>query len=151
MKQRIRNLKIIKLIFLLFVFFFSSCIKTFDDRYPYFYEVQNTTNKVIKVVYKGLTSAWIGAPGNTFDSVICIAPAQKKVLISRIIGQYNGSSVMRNPETDSLLSCINYLEITVKDTLSGNRNYLATKYWVYYQIDDNKAGLLLTIYNEDFQ
>ena len=58
---------------------------------------------------------------------------------------------MRNPETDSLLSCINYLKITVEDTLSGNRNYLETKNWLYNQISDNKAGLLLTVLNDDFE
>lgn len=151
MKQRLHNFTVIKLLFLLVVFFFSSCIKTFNDRYPYFYEVQNTTNKVIKVVYKGLKGAWIGVSGNTFDSVIYIAPTQKKILFTRIIGQYNGGSPMRNPETDSLISCINYLKVTVEDTLSGNRNYLETKYWFYYQISDNKAGLILTVMNEDFQ
>jgi len=151
MKQRLHNFTVIKLLFLLVVFFFSSCIKTFDDRYPYFYEVQNESSKVIKVVYKGLTNAWIGAPGTSFDSVIFIAPAQKKILFTRIIEEYYSSPGMRNPETDSLISCINYLKVTVEDTLSGNRNYLETKYWFYYQISDNKAGLILTVMNEDFQ
>ena len=135
----------------LIVFIFPSCIKTFNDRYPYFYEVQNTANGEIKVVYKGLIGAWIGARSNTFDSVIYIAPGQKKTLFSRILGEYYGSSPMKNPETDSLLNCIDYLKITLSDTLSGNRNYLETKYWQYYLISDNKAGLLLTVLNEDFK
>ena len=151
MKLRLSDLKDINLLFLLVVLFFSSCLKPSQDKYPYFYEVQNRTGKEIKVVYKGLTAAWIGAPGNTFDSVIYIPPTQKKILFSWIIDQYYGSSGMRNPETDSLLRCINYLRITVDDTLSGNRNYLETKYWHYYQISNNKAGLLLTVLNEDFQ
>ncbi len=134
---------------MLSVFIFSSCIKTYNNRYPYFYDILNLSGNRIKVVYKGLDGSFVGSPKNNFDSIIYIPPGEKRTLFTRILGECSPTP-MRNPEYDFTLSSLNYLQIYAQDTISGNRNYLLTFYWDYQQTTEDKADLVLTIVDDDF-
>jgi hypothetical protein len=124
-----------------------SCSKSDYTNYPVSYNVINSSDSGIKVIFNGLLDNWGGYERYTLveDSIVYINAGEEKMLF--IANWGNGP---RNPENGMTIKGMKTIRIYRNDSIQSTSDFMQTSYWSYKELNKARGEINLVVKTTDF-
>ena len=133
------------LLLVLLALIFSSCLKTRQTYYPYFYKVFNGTESLINVYFTPRPHDYLGKM-TLKDTLVVIAPGEEKTLLAVAFPMDN----LANPEREDTLKGIHDITILLNGSLPSKTNFMKSNKWNFNKVSNLQGELDLYVKPDDF-